>query len=493
MDTSVQVGLEFEELNNTNMTGNPRISQRRGARQKKNECSALRVFGIIACLCFIAVAPMIFLVNDHSSNYDNDLEPIIINSQTPLHQRPASVTDIVPLPKWVDEYITWHQEMRAKFPGKAIIEDPDAPPVLVRTCLGLCGGLHDRLGQLPFDLYLASQSKRVLLIKWIKPQPLEDFLIPPKNGIDWTFPRGIEGWGTDCNTLNLCAKQIRAHPQLANNVGDNNRMIEENDVETLLTNGIYSLTEGDLKDEKAVTYTIMAHLSEDVLEARLRKAGEIDMIHNTVTFGSIFRKFFQPHPNVQAQITAVSSSLGLVPGEYSIAHTRVRHPKAYEMGEKFDGTFIANADKTGLPFVGKFKEMAIATATRAIECADTMEEAKGHPIYFMSDSSDLVSYIGDSTNPSTQDLIQTHNVVTRVQDFPNAHIDKNKGRKSEEYYATFVDLWLGIDAKCVSFGIGKYAVFAYKLSATKCKIRYAKEVWGGQDSHHEKNAQTCEL
>ncbi len=39
------------------------------------------------------------------------------------------------LPKWVQDYITWHQEMRAKFPGKAIIEDPNAPPVLVRTCL----------------------------------------------------------------------------------------------------------------------------------------------------------------------------------------------------------------------------------------------------------------------------------------------------------------------------------------------------------------------
>ncbi len=39
------------------------------------------------------------------------------------------------LPAWIQNYISWHQEMRAKFPGKAIIEDPDAPPVLVRICL----------------------------------------------------------------------------------------------------------------------------------------------------------------------------------------------------------------------------------------------------------------------------------------------------------------------------------------------------------------------
>lgn len=81
------------------------------------------------------------------------------------------------LPQWIQEYLTWHREMRKKYPGKALIEDANAPPVLVRTCLGLCGGLHDRLGQLPLDLYIAYKSKRILLIKWVKPQPLGTFLI----------------------------------------------------------------------------------------------------------------------------------------------------------------------------------------------------------------------------------------------------------------------------------------------------------------------------
>jgi hypothetical protein len=76
------------------------------------------------------------------------------------------------LPIWIQEYMSWHREMRNKYPGKAIIEDANAPPVLVRTCLGLCGGLHDRLGQLPLDLYLAYKTKRILLLLWIKPQPL---------------------------------------------------------------------------------------------------------------------------------------------------------------------------------------------------------------------------------------------------------------------------------------------------------------------------------
>lgn len=45
------------------------------------------------------------------------------------------------LPEWITDYVKWHHEMRAKYPGKLLFEDPNAPKVLIRTCLGLCGGL----------------------------------------------------------------------------------------------------------------------------------------------------------------------------------------------------------------------------------------------------------------------------------------------------------------------------------------------------------------
>jgi len=66
------------------------------------------------------------------------------------------------LPQWILNYITWHRRIRAEFPGSQLFHDPNAPPLLIRTCLGLCGGLNDRLGQLPWDLYLANQTGRIL-------------------------------------------------------------------------------------------------------------------------------------------------------------------------------------------------------------------------------------------------------------------------------------------------------------------------------------------
>lgn len=464
--------------------------------------------------------------NNNNNNHHHNEETKSIQHYTPNDQpidnNPSPQEDH-PLPEWVTNYIKWHNEMRAKYPGKEIIENPNAPKTLTRICLGLCGGLHDRLGQLPLDLYLANQTQRVLLIKWQKPQPLEEFLIPPsysslpsKTGwsLDWTFPKNIEGWGTNCISLNDCARQVRNQPFLPGNVQNHKNFGGPEKYVELIENDIEMLNSGSFKDTKDVTFTILGHLSEDYLERKLKELGETDMIHNTPTFGNIFHTFFVPHPNIQREIDSVSNKLGLVENEYTIAHCRVRHPKAYAKGETFNGEFIANADKTGLPFEGRFKDSALNIATRSIKCAakELPYDVDQHPIYFMSDSSDLVTYFAHnltdskfvsshpewfqaqtSANYTAKELLSHYNVVARDQNIQNAHIDKNKGRPPEAYYATFVDLYLGIRARCVSFGIGCYAMFAMKISNTHCKIRYAREEWGDYETNTKSTVPMCTL
>ncbi len=458
--------------------------------------------------------PFIF-ANEYNLKKNDDTSHHLPKNQ---HHQPP------PLPDWITNYIQWHNTMRKKYPGKQLFEHPNAPKTLTRICLGLCGGLNDRLGQLPLDLYLANQTQRILLIKWQKPQPLEEFLIPPSIddnefglAIDWTFPNYVKGWGTlgdNCKTLNECARQVRNQPNIPGNVQNHIEFNSEEQYKALIEDDIRLLNEGDMKDTKDVTFTILGHLSEDYLEKKLRELGETDMIHNTPTFGNIFKAFFMPHPKVQMQIDDVSKELGLVENEYTIAHCRVRHPKAYPKGEKFNDEYIANADKTGLPFVGRFQELSVGIASRAIECAakELPYDVRKHPVYFMSDSSDLVTYLAhnltdpqfvsnhpewfrnkSSFNSTTRNLVMKYNIVARDQSIVNAHIDKNKGRPSEAYYATFVDLFLGIRARCVSFGIGNYAVLAMKISGTDCKIRYAKEVWGENESEAKSAAPMCTL
>lgn len=139
------------------------------------------------------------------------------------------------------------------------------------------------------------------------------------------------------------------------------------------------------------------------------------------------------------------------------------------------------------------------TATEALQCAKMLVKDPQEPIYFFSDSNDLVRYFSRELQNKTfvtanrtllksnkvdwAALTEIHssNVVARDVDLENTHIDKQKGRAPPAYYGTFVDLFLAINARCVTFGVGFYALFATKISGTKCKQLYTEEAWGGSE------------
>jgi hypothetical protein len=119
-------------------------------------------------------------------------------------------------------------------------------------------------------------------------------------------------------------------------------------------------------------------------------------------------------------------------------------------------------------------------------------------MYFMSDMSDLVEYMAfnvtddnyvsshpewfqdqSSTNVTAKNLMTKFNIVARKQNTQNLHIDKAKMTDVENFYGAFVDIFLGIHAKCVSYGIGFYAAFAAKISGTECVVKYSLEKYGG--------------
>jgi hypothetical protein len=400
------------------------------------------------------------------------------------------------LPSWVKNYVEWHRRVRSKYPGASLIQDPSAPPVLVRICLGLCGGLHDRLGQLPMDLFLANQTGRILLILWSRksvPLPLEEFLIPPTWGIDWTFPKGVPGWTT--------ISEIRSQPAVA-------RYLEHGNLTSSLQAFFKRLSpssNNSIAKERVVTFGVLGHLDEPILETYLLRSGEQDYnsIHAAPYFGNIFWTFFRPHPKVQEQLDLEMSRINLKTQHYTVVHCRVRHPKGHEYNnlEIVHGQghgVTGPADKIGLPFVGPTREMAINIATHALECAATRLQAPQEPIYFMSDSNDLAHYMIHIQKQELQGNITTADinaanvasklhVVSRNQTKRVMHIDRNKGGQVHEYYSVFVDLLVAIHARCVVYGIGFYARFAAKISGTPCRLIYAKEKWGGEHTDLIKN------
>lgn len=429
------------------------------------------------------------------------------------------------LPKWIQRYVLWHGEMRAKFPGASIFTDPTAPPLLIRTCLGLCGGLHDRIGQLPWDLYLANQTGRVLFLSWHRPVPLENFLLP--NTLNWSVPVDVKGFfpttttaqrqrghaATDVRVSREGMKVVRAYQELFAGMGDETQPDTEffaKHVDAAIARAV----SGPFKDVKVLRHRILGHLDEDALERRLAESGETDMLHRTPSFGNIFRIFFRPASGVQAILDSVYKDLHLKPGSYSGVHCRVRHPKAAPRGIEMLGKNEGyTADRAGLPWVGETRKYAVQVATRALLCAKAYfirSNDANEPIYFFSDSNDLVRFMAMeltsdafvkgnealfSSSPvdaAALEAVKEASIVARDMTMENTHIDKQKGRDPPAYYMTFVDLLLAVNARCLAYGVGYYAVFAAKISGTPCKLLYQEERWGGLESKKDK-AQQCVL
>ena len=78
------------------------------------------------------------------------------------------------LPKWVSEYFPWHAAIGAQLPGEKLLTDPHSPKLLIRMCLGLCGGLNDRLaGQPDYGPLLGQLDKKSTFDQLVTPAQLE--------------------------------------------------------------------------------------------------------------------------------------------------------------------------------------------------------------------------------------------------------------------------------------------------------------------------------
>eukprot|EP00977_Amphora_coffeiformis_P018797 scaffold6730_cov198-Amphora_coffeaeformis.AAC.3 len=360
------------------------------------------------------------------------------------------------LPPWIVEYVTWHRQQRAAFPGAALWTHPDAPPLLVRTCFGICGGLNDRVGQIPWDLYLANQTGRVLLWHWHRPAPLESWFTPFI--LDWRVPlldlpaqhqqqhqhqsAALLWFPIQRNQKSVNqANMLRARQRIPNLFDTKNTTPPDKPNDAFFGNPLdQALERARSRAPKILRHRLLGHLHEHLLEARLRDVGETDMIHSTPTFGRLFRLLLQP----SVRLRDVLDSRGVpyysndvynpnnsnndndnnnnnnndnnnnnnnVPkGQhpqkyYTAVHCRVRHPKVGQAGSN------AHADKQGLPWQqdGPDRLQAIATANHALHCAQRISSSSSSSptvVALLADSADLVHYY-------VQEL--SHNETFRTQ------------------------------------------------------------------------------
>ena len=202
-------------------------------------------------------------------------------------------------------------------------------------------------------------------------------------------------------------------------------------------------------------------------------------------FGRIYRALFRPSPSLLSAIDETYRTTGLKGGRYSAVHLRLRHPQGWDRpapGRESGAT----ADKSGLSFEDeRTRREAVRLATHAIECslrlhgcpaASPCPRTGRDPIYLFSDSNDTIALFvgpgGASQLRGRADAVPR--IVSRDVSSEALHLAYADGRQHlpVEFFGMFVDLYVAIGARCVTFGIGGFGRLAAKISGTTCVARH---------------------
>ena len=225
------------------------------------------------------------------------------------------------LPDWVKEYFTWHNA-QTKILNKDNWQDFH---YLVVQCVkedDHCGGTSDRLKPIPLLLLMAYRYKRIFLIHWTRPFPLEEFLVP--NAINWTVPEYLP------------------------------------------------LTDGEQNGKMVAKATMIEMYSSKTRMRFVRTKmqsfdGGVTVYESTTDstyaeiYHDLFRLLFDPAPPIARTLKQEMDDAGLVQGEYAVAHYRAFYGRSSRRPES----------------IAKF-------AVNAVNCASQLRP--GGPVYFASDS-----------------------------------------------------------------------------------------------------------
>ena len=420
-------------LLNKTMVLPTKASERLNKKGNKNQPVIVRLFELlpwIVCgvVFFIFVRSM---EDDDRYIHHSHADLLDIRIQQPKYQQ-VNQTKTQPqegqflwetksaLPNWMKEFFAWQTQER-----KSLNHDNwQDHQYLVLRCYKedeKCGGLSDRLKPVPLLVYAAAKSKRLLFIDWSRPYELQEFLIPPVHGFDWTLPAWLR---TNLLGPDLTRQTVTSAAKLIDSA----------------------------KVEKF--QAIFSHLHDTFGGSHQYDEKEGDNAFGIV-FHDLFQTLFEPSPPIKQIIKTTMQESGLVSGEYVTAHYRAEYGKEVARHPKLrDPKFL--------------REMA----QNAVNCASSL--LPGKPIFFASDSSIALNAIIDFKGHTDHPIV----MFQRKEASP-LHLDRLSNETHptipSDYYSTFVDLFLAGSAKCLVFGRGGFGRFASLMSYNaSCSKKHTK-------------------
>ena len=474
---------------------NPSIRRKRGTRRISTRKVA--VFFLI----FLASVWLLFiynyrnaLLNSNGSNEEGDEGRWSISTQTPtifqLQQKrkedPATFLTMYgrhrydpsfeALPKWLQDYFTWHQSQTKKITESQHQHQKNNNKYVVLLCLPkdtLCGGISDRLRPLLFYLFIAKQSNRILCIYYDKPFGLDQFLQPiPQIGIDWRCPTT----GRDLYELDKPYDKQPQVPLYRFGFCKKNTMpfaeCIEKDLEGLIhENNDYVTLDLATHDHDCVNNAnaLAQKHSYDSIMPVIAHWGYPEMIKD------IFRVMFEPIPELAKRINSTMTQLGLVENQYITTHVRARYPAGYIIKYLNNGRNQTFDKDGGLVFEGKLKDYMVSIVDNAVNCGHLLDT--NLKIFFVSDHNQATEFaIANDNNNKFDNKEPPLRVVSMKHEEEPLHMDGNHNQKAktQDFYSVFEDLLIMGGSKCVSHGIGSFGSFGAGLTGNRCRAIHRK-------------------
>ena len=241
-------------------------------------------------------------------------------------------------PAWLSEYSAWHHQHR-QTPNARFLMYSCHARMNVHAGHAACGGHGNRIRQILWTLQMAAATHRVLLVDWVSPENLEDYLIPGE--VDWrpnAHERATLG-GTDAPLVH--------------------RMAWPN---------------ANLEQPPTDKYVRVTAGMPGCCEERLANRS-IQSFHGSI--GTLYRFLFRPTAAFRQQVHAARVKLFGAAVPYVSMHVR--------MGDSADGTLLGKTSG----FVTRIKDHRSTLAQAAIGIACISSAAPGHPLFVATDNAAL--------------------------------------------------------------------------------------------------------
>ncbi|GFH59582.1 hypothetical protein CTEN210_16058 [Chaetoceros tenuissimus] len=364
-------------------------------------------------------------------------------------------SSIAALPTWLQEYITWNQNERAT-------KDVKDTRFYVVKCLkseGGCGGVSDRMRVLPFHLFMAARTNRVLCIHWDKPMRLESFLEVPDGGLDWKCPSDFEG-----------RKSLGMNPGVPGETKPIffpalNKFINEMKLSSERYVGLFGIRSKQKMNFLNNIFNVHSYKNQMPVASEWF---HLDLMEH------IFRVLFKPIPSIARNINTTMARLNLIEGEYKSVHLRARYP-TYRMKQIVGKENLHDYDEGRYveAFDGNYKSHLLDLTSNAFECGLLLDMK--NPFFFVSDSIDLVNHVLNNEITVKETKVQALGVGQRSV---VKHIDEfNASSTEESYYPLFEDLLIIGGSKCVVHGIGSFGAFGAALAGNRCRALH-RDLYG---------------